>query len=170
MSDVMQTIQNYIDPIRRRYDSLEEMERLIVNGVVALLILVIVCLVLVVPAKNALSEAELKLTAQQGLMQWMQENEAVARMSAKGGSSTSTSNQPLQSIVTSTAPSMGVTVKRFEPESDDKLRVWLEKVSFDKTARWLHQLESRYGVRIVNISVDAEREQGLINAKLVLNK
>ena len=170
MSDVMQTIQNYIDPVRRRYDSLEEMERWIVNGIAALFVLVIVCLVLIVPAKNALSEAELKLSAQQGLMQWMQENEAVARMAAKGGNSSSSSNQPLQSIVTSTAPSMGVTVKRFEPESDEKLRVWLENVSFDKTARWLHQLESRYGVRIVNISVDAEREQGLINAKLVLNK
>ncbi|MGC1508437.1 type II secretion system protein M [Ketobacter sp. MCCC 1A13808] len=170
MNDALQTVQNYIDPIRRRYDSLEEMERWVVNGIVVLLVLVLVCLVLIVPAKNSLSEAEMKLAAQQNLMQWMQQNEPAARLAARGGSSTVGTDQPLQSIVTSTAPSMGVTVKRFEPESDDKLRVWLENVSFDKTARWLHQLENRYGVRIVNISVDAEREQGLINAKLVLNK
>jgi len=34
--------------------------------------------------------------------------------------------------------------------------------------RWLDQLETRYGLTIVNISVDAEKEPGLVTAKLVL--
>ncbi len=65
---------------------------------------------------------------------------------------------------------MGINVKRIEPESEDKLRVWLEKVSFDKTMRWLHQIDTRYGVRIVNASIDADRAEGLVTAKLVLQK
>ena len=110
------------------------------------------------------------LQGKQNLMAWMKDNEEVARMSAVGGSTANRSDQPIQTIVTSTAPAMGITVKRFEPESEDKLRVWLAKVSFDKTMRWLHQIESRHGIRIVNVSIDAERETGLVTAKLVLQK
>lgn len=170
MSDALKTLQNYQDLARRWYDSLNDTERLVVHAVAVLFILVLVLLLLILPAQNSLRDAQQKLTAQQSLLSWMKQNEPLARQAARGGSSASASNQPLPSLVTSTASSMGVTVKRFEPESDDKLRVWLEKASFDKTARWMHQLESRYGIRIVNISVDAEREQGLINAKLVLQK
>lgn len=169
-SSPMQNIQNALDPLRRRYDSFSESERLLVNGVGILILLVLVFLVLIVPAQRSSNQAEIKLASMQSLKTWMQENEAVARAASSGNSGVSRANQPLQTIVTSTAPAMGITVKRFEPESDDKLRVWLEKVSFDKTMRWLHQLESRYGLRFTNIAVDAEREEGLVTVKLVLEK
>jgi len=170
MSDALQNIQNSLDPVRRRYDSLSDSERLIVNGIGILIVLVIIFLLLIVPAQRSVDQAQLTLQDKQNLMAWMKDNEDVARMAATGGSSSTRSDQPLQTIVTSTAPSMGITVKRFEPESDDKLRVWLEKVSFDKTMRWLHQIESRYGIKIVNVSIDAERAEGLVTAKLVLQK
>lgn len=170
MSTPLQNIQNSLDPLRRRYDSLSQSERMIVNGLGVLLVIVLVFLLLILPAQRSVSDAEMKLAGKQKLMSWMKENEQAARMAAAGGTGRSSSDQPLQSVVTTTAPAMGLTVKRIEPESDDKLRVWLEKVSFDKTVRWLHQLESRYGIRIVNISIDAERAEGLVTAKFVLQK
>ena len=170
MSTALQNIQNSLDPVRRRYDSMPPSERMIVNGIGVLLVLVLAFLILILPAQRSVDEAEMKLAGQQKLMSWMKENEQTARMAAAGGSGRTKSDQPLQSIVTSTAPALGLTVKRIEPESDDKLRVWLEKVSFDKTVRWLHQIESRYGIQIVNISIDADRTEGLVTAKLVLQK
>jgi general secretion pathway protein M len=170
MSTAIQNIQNTIDPLRRRYASLSDSERLIVNAVVVVLIAVLVFLLLILPAQRSVTEAQLKLSGKQKLMQWMHENEPLAKMAATGTTSSAKTSQPLQTIVTSTAPALGVTVKRFEPESDDKLRVWLEKVPFDKTMRWLHQLESRYGILISNVSIDAERDQGMVTAKLVLQK
>ena len=171
MSTPLQNLQNSLDPVRRRYDSLSNSERLVVNGIGVLILLVLLFLLLILPAHRAVDKAEMTLTGKQNLLSWMQDNEQVARMAAKGeGGTRSQSDQPLQSIVTSTAPALGINVKRIEPESDDKLRVWLEKVSFDKTMRWLHQIETRYGVRIANVSIDAEREEGLVTAKLVLQK
>ncbi|MAR90212.1 MAG: type II secretion system protein M [Pseudomonadota bacterium] len=170
MSSPMQTLQNQLDPLRRRYASLTPSERWVVNGVALMVVLVIVFLVLILPAQNAVQRAEMKLTGQQKLMHWMREQEPLARAAGAGNNSRASSSQPLQTIVTTTAPRAGITVKRLEPESDDKLRVWLEKVSFDKTMSWLHQLESRQGVKIINISIDAERDQGLVTAKLVLQK
>lgn len=170
MSDALQNLQQYIDPLRRRYDSLSDVERWVMNGLGLLIIAVLILLLIIMPAQRSVTQAEMKLHAKQSLLQWMQDNEHLARQANSSRGNTRTSNQPLQTIVTSTAPSMGVTVKRFEPESDDKLRIWLEKVPFDKAVRWLHQLESRYGVQIANASVDAERVEGLVTAKLVLQK
>lgn len=170
MTTPLQNLQNSLDPLRRRYDSLSNSERLVVNSVGVLVLVVLLFLLLILPAQRAVDKAEMTLMDKQNLLSWMKDNEQVARMAAKGGGGRSQSDQPLQSIVTSTAPALGINVKRIEPESDEKLRVWLEKVSFDKTMRWLHQIETRYGVRIANVSIDAERDQGLVTAKLVLQK
>lgn len=165
---VKQNVQNYVDMAQRRYDSLADKERMAVIGVGILVVLALVYLILVAPAQRSVSEAQLKLAGQQNLLSWMKENESVARQAASGGRTVTKSDQPLQTIVTATAGPLGVTVKRYENESENKLRVSLEKVPFDKMVRWLDQLEARYGLTIINISIDAEKEPGLVTAKLVL--
>jgi len=167
-TDWKQNLQNYVDTTQRRYDSLADNERLLVNGVGILILLALVYLLLIAPAKQSVSDAQMKLSGQQNLVSWMKDNESIARQAASGGGSVTRSDQPLQTIVTSTSGPLGVAVKRYENESENKLRVWLENVPFDKMVRWLDQLESRYGLMIVSISIDAEKEPGLVTAKLVL--
>jgi general secretion pathway protein M len=167
-ANAKEQLQNYVDMARRRYDSLADNERLIVNGVGLLVLAALVFVLLVAPAQRSVSEAQLKVSGQQKLVQWMKENESLARMAAGAGTTVTKSDQPLQTIVTSTAGPLGISVKRYENESDTKLRVWLESVPFDKTVRWLDQLESRYGIQIISVSIDAEKEPGIITAKLVL--
>ena len=163
-----ENIQNYLDLAQRRYDSLADRERLAVISIGILVALALVYLILVAPAQRSVSEAQMKLAGQQNLLSWMKENESVARQAATGGRTVTKSDQPLQTIITATAGPLGVAVKRYENESENKLRVWLEKVPFDKMVRWLDQLETRYGLTIVNIAIDAEKESGLVTAKLVL--
>ena len=170
MSELLQKIQPHIDPVRRRYDSLSDSERLLVKAVAVIIVAVLVFLLLMLPAQRSVDDAKMKLSGKQNLLQWMQDNEPLVRQAAAQGNAPARSDQPLQTIITSTAPPMGVNVKRFEPESNGKLRIWLDQVPFDKTVLWLHRLQTRYGIQIVNVSVDAEREQGLVSAKLVLQK
>lgn len=161
-------LQNYIDIARRRYDSLADTERLIVNVVGVLIVAALLFVLLIAPAQRSVSDAQMKVSGQQKLVQWMKENESVARLASGAGGAVAKSDQPIQTVITSTAGPLGVTVKRFENESENKLRVWLEKVPFDKTVRWLDQLENRYGIQIISVSIDAEKEPGLVTAKLVL--
>lgn len=167
-ADWKQNLQDHVDTAQRRYDSLADNERLLVNVVGILILLGLIYLLLVAPAQRSVSDSQMRLAGQQNLLTWMKENESLARQAATGGGSVTKTDQPLQTIVTSTAGPLGVAVKRYENESDNKLRVSLENVSFDKMVRWLDQLENRYGLSIVNISVDAEKEPGLVTAKLVL--
>ena len=161
-------IQNYTDQARRRYESLSDSERWVVNGVGLLILVTLVFLLLIQPAMHSVSSAKTRLAGQEHLLQWVRDNESVARQAASSGAPKVKSNQPIQTIITTTAGPLGVTVKRYENESDSKLRVWLEKVPFDKMVRWLDQLQTRFGIQIVNISIDAEKDPGLVTAKLVL--
>ena len=163
-----ENLQNYIDTAQRRYDSLNDNERRLVLGVAVLVLVAVIYLLLVAPAQRSVVDAQMKLSGQQTLLGWMKENESVAREAARGGSAVKKSDQPLQTIITSTAGPLGVQVKRYENEGENKLRVSLDKVPFDKMVRWLDQLETRYGLTIVNIAIDAEKESGLVSAKLVL--
>lgn len=160
-------LQTQLDALRRRYDSLSESERRIFNGVALLVLVALVYLLLIAPAQRAVGAAQMKVSGQQKLVQWMKENEVLARQ-ASGAGQVAKSDQPIQTVITSTAGPLGVIVKRFENESENKLRVWLEKVPFDKTVRWLDQLENRYGIQIINITIESEKEPGLVTAKLVL--
>ena len=104
MSDALQNLRNSLDPVRRRYDSLSDSERMIVNGIGVLILFVLVFLLLILPAQRSVDQAAITLQGKQNLMAWMKDNEEVARMSAVGGSTANRSDQPIQTIVTSTAP------------------------------------------------------------------
>jgi general secretion pathway protein M len=76
----------------------------------------------------------------------------------------------LLTLVDQTAKSagLGTSVKRVEPQGDDKLRVQLEQVSFDQMILWLDSLKQEHGVVAINVIVDRQTESGQVNARLLL--
>lgn len=59
-------------------------------------------------------------------------------------------------------------LKRIEPVSSGRVSVWLEAASFDATATWLEQLQSRYGIRAEEFSVSRAVAPGQVDARIVL--
>ncbi len=59
-------------------------------------------------------------------------------------------------------------LKRIEPVSSGRVSVWLEAASFDATALWLEQLQSRYGIRAEEFSVSRAVAPGQVDARIVL--
>ena len=71
---------------------------------------------------------------------------------------------------TAKAAGLGAALKRVEPQGDAGLRVRLEQVSFDKMLLWLGELEREYGIEIDNAVIDRQADDGLVNARLVLQE
>jgi len=63
---------------------------------------------------------------------------------------------------------LGEALRRVEPQQDERLRVQLEAVSFDRLILWLGRLQSEYRVTIVNVVIDRHSERGRVDARLVL--
>jgi general secretion pathway protein M len=89
------------------------------------------------------------------------------RNRGRAGADTSTS---ILSAVdkASRSPTLGKTPTRMQPEGERNVNVWLDDVAFDNLARWLVELETRFG--IVPVAADVQRQSGVgpVNAHLTL--
>lgn len=63
---------------------------------------------------------------------------------------------------------LGPALRRVEPQQDERLRVQLESVEFDRLMLWLGQLRTEYRVAIVNVVIDRQASSGRVDARLVL--
>lgn len=168
-SNALGAVNEKVREVKRFYYGLGQREQQLIGGLVVVMIIAVVYLALMFPAQNTVASASKKLEAKQSLLLWMQANEEQALAASKsragnrGGGS-----QNLLGDVNSIASRFQITLQRYEPEGKDKLRVWLEDVSFNNMVRWLHQLESQKGITVSSISLDSEKAPGLISAKIVL--
>jgi general secretion pathway protein M len=75
----------------------------------------------------------------------------------------------LINIATTTAKPFGITFKRFQPEGDNGLRLWLESAEFDKLLRWVAMLESQ-NIALDQLDVDRlEKQQGMVDARILIS-
>ena len=168
-TNALGAVNDKIREVKRFFYGLGQREQNLIVGMLIVVVIAVVYLALMFPAQNSVTSASKKLEAKQSLLLWMQANEEQALAAGKSSAGRSGGNsQNLLGDVNSLASRYQITLQRYEPEGKDKLRVWLEDVSFNNMVRWLHQLESQKGITVSSISLDSEKDPGLISAKLVL--
>ena len=123
------------------------------------------------PVSHGLSEAEEEYRTQTELISWMKSHEAEAKsigssLSGSGGNKLSGS---LCALANNVARQKSIALKRYEPDGNDKLRVWLEKVSFNDFVSWMQVLVSK-GMVVSNVSVEGQDDDGKINAKIIFKR
>ncbi len=165
----LDSINIKVRELRRQYELVSPRDRIMLNSLVVFLVIVIGFFLVVKPAFNAVEQAQLTLKGKQELLQWMKSNEHRAKSISGSGSKTKKRRpgQSLLALINQTSGRFQVPLKRYEPEGDDKLRVWVEDIPFNSLVRWLNTLESSNAVSVINISIDSQKDVGIINAKVV---
>lgn len=123
------------------------------------------------PVSNGLAKAEEDYRAQVELIAWMKAHEDEAKavgssLSSGGGQQVAGS---LYALVNNVARQKSISLKRYEPDGDDKLRVWLENVSFNHFVSWIQVLVNK-GLVVSNVSVEGRDTGGKINAKVIFKR
>jgi len=77
-------------------------------------------------------------------------------------------DQSLLTLASSTAKEQQITFKRFQPDGDSTLRLWMESVNFNNLLIWLHSLDKKNGVSVEEIAVDGTATEGIVNVRLTL--
>lgn len=168
-TDQFATLKEYYAQFRRRYWMMANHERMVVNALFVAVVALLLFLIVINPALQKRSQASVELNAKRSVLQWVKDNEHRATQASRSTAGQAPkSGQALMAVVTSTSSQMGVSLKRYEPEGDDKLRVWIEDQSFNKTMRWLDMLQKQQGMTVVNVAVDSAKEPGIVTAKIVL--
>jgi general secretion pathway protein M len=148
-----------------RYEAAAPREQLALRVLGGVILAALVLLLVVLPLHRFDSDAIASYHAQQDTLVWMQSNRAQI------GSSTGTARKPGDSVLTlanQSARTLGLSFKRYEPNGDRGVNLWLEQVSFDQVIKWLDALERDYGVIAVDFSASRRNETGLVDVRLVL--
>jgi len=77
-------------------------------------------------------------------------------------------DQALLTLVSSTANNYQITFKRFQPEGDTVLKLWMEHINFNNLLRWLNDINNRNGISVNEISVEQSKEEGYVDVRLTL--
>ncbi len=113
------------------------------------------------------------VSEQRAVNQWMEAAALEATQLRKGGGGKGrvvSSGASLLSLTDQTAKRSGLgnAMTRVEPDGNDKVRIRLERVNFDKMMRWLETLQSKHAVSIDSITVDQHQDSGMANVRLTL--
>lgn len=156
------------------WERLNERERWMVTAGAALTLLLLVYALVWQPFQNRLKGLRQAVAQQTADLAWMQQAaQEIKRLEQASSGAEKTSGSDRRSLLTlvdQTAKSAGLgsAVKRVEPQGEDKLRVQLEQVGFDKMIVWLGTLRQQHGVVATNVTVDRQGDSGEVNARLIL--
>lgn len=123
-----------------------------------------------VPAQSYMEDSQRLVEERAELLSLVQSSRsALARGSASSAATgTALNSQQLVSTVTNLAKRQKLSLKRFEPSGENKVKVWVEDVSFDVLVAWLSALETSVKVKVEQISVEKQDRPGVVSARLTL--
>lgn len=124
------------------------------------------------PLSLAREQAGNRVQSQQALLSHLQQvAKEVAMLKGQGDKVPSTrGKRSVLSAVDQSSRSSGIkpSIKRLTPEGNDRVRLWLEKVEFDRLMSWLAGVNLSDGLVVDDINITSEDEAGLVRLNLTL--
>jgi general secretion pathway protein M len=148
------------------YDGLGDRDRLALRLLSCFLAGVMLYFAAVSPLLAYVGKAERRLEDERALLAWLRSHEGEAGAGPVVGGIAR--NQPVATLVNTSAKESGLTIRRYEPADNDGMRVWLEDVPFNAVIKWIVMLEGNYGIRAVEFNVEREGAAGRVSARLTL--
>lgn len=175
----MKFIDNMLEQLRDRiaasapaqklwayYETAAPREQTALKALGVFLSLVLILLLVILPLHRFNSGAVADYRAQRETLQWMQDNRA-----SIGNSVSQKQRDPGASLLTlanQSAREFGFAFKRYEPNANQGLNLWLEQVPFNQVVKWLEALERDYGIIAVEFSASRRDEAGIVDVRVVL--
>ncbi|MEW8428690.1 MAG: type II secretion system protein M, partial [gamma proteobacterium symbiont of Ctena orbiculata] len=136
-------------------------------------LLLLVYLLMWRPFTQALEKKALLVESQQITLNWMQDNlDLVRSLRSQQRGKGAGSNEALLTLVDRTAKRIQLRqqIQRIKPQGDNAVQLWIEEAPFDTIMKWLGQLTLTHAIEIDSLTIDRQEKQGLVNARLVLQR
>jgi general secretion pathway protein M len=93
----------------------------------------------------------------------------LANTAAQPGIIAGTEDASLINRVTTSGKPFGIVFKRFQPEGETGLRLWIDGAEFDQLIRWVAALEQK-GILLDQLDIDKQSKQaGIVDARVLLS-
>lgn len=157
--------------LQKKFDAMSSREQLMVQSMGIVAVIVALYFLLWQPAVGYMKASEETLAERKELLELIHKNRAVLQSSASAQSTgqPALDSQQLVSTVTNLAKQNQLELKRFEPSGDNKVKVWVDEVSFNNMMAWLTQLQKTLNIRVEQVTIEKNDQDGLVSARLTLS-
>jgi len=154
------------------YNAKEPQEQRIILILGVIIGLSLVYLLIWSPLSEAFLQKNSQVKAKQQLLSWMEKTGKQIISLKPQSRLQQRSTGPILSTVDRTIKTAGLgqTLKRLEPQGNQRVQIWFEKTAFDTLIIWLGKLTTEYAYQIQTINIERLDQPGLVNARLVLKK
>ena len=148
---------------RNWYDALPKRDQAVVKGVTGLLVAALIFVLIYAPLIRT------NQTLQASLDKHIAVYELIAENAGRFGnvSTTTASSGPILSRVTQSARQSGIKLDRYEQDGKG-VRVWLDRVKFDRFIAWAETLGTGHGIFVSQISIDRDADTGWVGVRATL--
>lgn len=146
------------------YDQLGERDRVALRGLAWFSAAVLGYLVAVAPLVARLDVSVRRLESEQALLAWLKSHDERGVTAAVSPAS----DEPLATVVNSTAEESGLSIRRYEPSGEDGVRVWMEDTNFNALVKWLFLLEGTHGITASEFTVERGQDPGKVSVRITL--
>lgn len=125
---------------------------------------VLAYLIAVTPLLGRLETSARRLDAERSMLAWLQAHD----QGGAAGTTAQSSDEPLATVVNTTAEKAGLSIRRYEPSGEDGVKLWMEGAAFNSLIKWLFLLEGSHGIRASEFTIEREAEPGKVSVRMTL--
>ncbi|NVK22845.1 MAG: type II secretion system protein M [Kangiellaceae bacterium] len=155
--------------IKTWFAGLNQREKSMVTILGFMLVLLILFIAVVMPIKKYMTVLNTDVKSYAADLPIVQQK--VAAIKARGVSTSTGNNLPLNQLVTQTAQSFGLKFSRIEEKKrNQEIQLRLDDVEFDQLLRWIAMLEQSRGLIVDTLRVSDTDTTGMVDASLKISK
>lgn len=132
----------------------------------------LIYLIIFAPLHNSINNKQNILEDKIQTLNWMQQasREYLQLRKTKPQQSTKYSNESLLTIIDRTTEKLRVRsfIRRIDPEGENRVQIWLERINFDDLIQLLNILQRNHNIGVENISVNRQSDQALVDARVTV--
>jgi general secretion pathway protein M len=166
---IIKPLQQRLAPLQAWYDSREPREQLALRVLALALTMAMLVLLVWQPLQKMRDDAEARYVSNSRLLAWIEDNSAAVR-SASGSSARPSAGADWISQLSRSAGAAGITLRGFNPEGDNAVRIQIENQPFVDVLAWLQQLELNQGIQVANAEFSSTTAVGQVNLRATLRR
>ena len=149
--------------IVKKYHSLSERERMLVNIASVVLLVAVFYFGCWAPIQQSLQTNKAAVKTQLELLSWVEQTANRAIQLQQSGGNKPVFRGSLPQTVNQTAARHGIAIARMQPQ-DSHIQVWVDKAPFNDVLAWLQQLEQS-GLAIDEADLAEADQPGMIKVR-----
>ncbi|WP_026957584.1 type II secretion system protein GspM [Aliagarivorans taiwanensis] len=114
------------------------------------------------PVVEAKEQQQQRVTSQQQTLSWVRQQGEL--LLSQGNRQARPDSVNVNQAVSSSARQQAIKLARIQPRGDE-VEVWIEDVVFDRLVNWLRLLDTRYGIVIDTLDIEAQQTPGVVNVR-----